>query len=120
EYFNSSHGARKGLADTALKTANSGYLTRRLVDVAQDVTIVQDDCGTSEGLTVKSVIEGGEVLEALAERALGRVAAVDVLDPLSGKVIAEAGELIDEALAERIDTAGVETMKIRSVLTCET
>jgi len=120
EYFNSSHGARKGLADTALKTANSGYLTRRLVDVAQDVTIVMDDCGTTDGLTVKSVIEGGEVLEALAERALGRVAAVDVLDPLSGKVIVEAGELIDEALAERIDTAGVESMKIRSVLTCET
>ena len=120
EYFNSSHGARKGLADTALKTANSGYLTRRLVDVAQDCTVNEVDCGTTEGLTVRAVIEGGEVMDTLAERTLGRCAAEGVLDPISGDVIVPAGGLIDETVIEEIDRAGIESVKIRSVLTCET
>ncbi|MDQ7251003.1 DNA-directed RNA polymerase subunit beta' [Dongia sedimenti] len=119
EYFNSTHGARKGLADTALKTANSGYLTRRLVDVAQDAIITIEDCGTAEGLTVKAVVEGGEVIAPLAERILGRTAAWDVKDPLSGKMVAKAGTLIDEALVDAIDRAGIDVVKIRSVLTCE-
>ena len=120
EYFNSSHGARKGLADTALKTANSGYLTRRLVDVAQDCTVLEEDCGTKDGLTVKAIVEGGEVLDPLSERILGRTAAEDVLDPLSGDVIVKAGELIEEVQVEAVDRAGVESVKIRSVLTCNT
>ena len=119
EYFNSSHGARKGLADTALKTANSGYLTRRLVDVAQDCTVIEEDCGTREGLTVRAVVDGGEVLETLAERVLGRCAATEILDPLSGEQLVAAGTLIDEAVVEIIDRAGIESVKIRSVLTCE-
>ena len=120
EYFNSSHGARKGLADTALKTANSGYLTRRLVDVAQDCTVLEEDCGTKEGLTVKAIVEGGEVLDPLSERILGRTAAENVLDPLSGDVIVKAGDLIEEVQVEAVDRAGVESVKIRSVLTCDT
>jgi DNA-directed RNA polymerase subunit beta' len=120
EYFNSSHGARKGLADTALKTANSGYLTRRLVDVAQDATIIEEDCGTTDGLTVKAVVDGAEVMETLADRILGRCAAENVTDPLTGKVVVRAGELIDEAIVESIDRAGIEAVKIRSVLTCKT
>jgi DNA-directed RNA polymerase subunit beta' len=120
EYFNSTHGARKGLADTALKTANSGYLTRRLVDVAQDAIIVEENCGTQNGLTVKAVVEGGEVIAPLAERILGRNAAVDIVDPLSGEVVVEAGGLIDEEMVELIDRAGIDTVLIRSVLTCET
>jgi DNA-directed RNA polymerase subunit beta' len=119
EYFNSTHGARKGLADTALKTANSGYLTRRLVDVAQDCIIVADDCGTTNGLTMAAVIEGGDVIVALSERILGRTAAEKVIDPLSGKVIVKAGDLIDEELVDTIETAGIESVKIRSVLTCD-
>ncbi len=119
EYFNSTHGARKGLADTALKTANSGYLTRRLVDVAQDAIVVEVDCGTKRGLPTKAVIEGGDVIETLADRLLGRVPATDVIDPLSGEVVVTAGTLIDEELVEKIDTAGVEEVIIRSVLTCE-
>jgi DNA-directed RNA polymerase subunit beta' len=119
EYFNSTHGARKGLADTALKTANSGYLTRRLVDVAQDAIITIEDCGTAEGLTVKAVVEGGEVIAPLAERILGRTAAADIKDPLSGKMVAKAGTLIDEALVDAIDRAGIDVVKIRSVLTCD-
>ncbi|MDE0382769.1 MAG: DNA-directed RNA polymerase subunit beta' [Defluviicoccus sp.] len=119
EYFNSSHGARKGLADTALKTANSGYLTRRLVDVAQDCTVIEEDCGTREGLTVRAVVDGGEVLETLAERVLGRCAATEILDPLSGEQLVDAATLIDEAVVETIDRAGIESVKIRSVLTCE-
>ncbi len=119
EYFNSTHGARKGLADTALKTANSGYLTRRLVDVAQDAIISEPDCGTTRGLSYTAVIEGGNVIDPLNERILGRVPAADVVDPLSGKVIVPAGELMDEDAVERIDKAGVEEVKIRSVLTCE-
>ena len=120
EYFNSSHGARKGLADTALKTANSGYLTRRLVDVAQDCTVIEDDCGTKKSLTVRPMIEGGDVLEPLSERVLGRTAAEDIIDPVSGDKLAKRGTLIDEALAEKIDEVGLESLLIRSALTCET
>jgi DNA-directed RNA polymerase subunit beta' len=120
EYFNSSHGARKGLADTALKTANSGYLTRRLVDVAQDCTIVEEDCGTTRGIKVAAVMEGGDVIEPLSDRVLGRVAIEDVIDPLDGKVLVKAGVIIDEEGTERIERAGVESIQMRSVLTCET
>ena len=120
EYFNSTHGARKGLADTALKTANSGYLTRRLVDVAQDAVINEIDCGTTEGLTARAAIEGGDVIVELGERILGRTAAEDVIDPLKGDVLVKAGSLIDERLAEEIEKAGVDTVMIRSVLTCKT
>ena len=120
EYFNSTHGARKGLADTALKTANSGYLTRRLVDVAQDAIIVEHDCGTTRGLTMRSIVEGGEIISPLSERILGRAAAVDTLDPLSGEVVVKAGELIVEATVDRVEKAAVDQMLIRSVLTCET
>jgi DNA-directed RNA polymerase subunit beta' len=120
EYFNSTHGARKGLADTALKTANSGYLTRRLVDVAQDCIITEEDCGTKDGLTVKAVIEGGEVIVDLAERILGRSSSVDVKDPLSGDLIVAAAQIIDEEMVDKIDRAGVDSVLIRSVLTCET
>ncbi|MDB5366670.1 MAG: rpoC [Rhodospirillales bacterium] len=119
EYFNSTHGARKGLADTALKTANSGYLTRRLVDVAQDAIITKDDCGTVRGITTKSVIDGGELVVSLAERILGRTTAVDVLDPLSGKVLVPARTILDEETSELIEKAGIDAVLIRSVLTCE-
>jgi len=119
EYFNSTHGARKGLADTALKTANSGYLTRRLVDVAQDAIISQDDCGTTNGLTVSAVVEGGEVIASLAERILGRCAARDIVHPGTGEVIVAAGAMIEETEVELIDAAGIETVAIRSVLTCD-
>jgi DNA-directed RNA polymerase subunit beta' len=119
EYFNSTHGARKGLADTALKTANSGYLTRRLVDVAQDCIIVDADCGTERGLTVRAVMDGGEVVASLAERILGRAVAEDVVDPVSNAVIMARGALINEEDADRIERAGVEAVKIRSVLTCD-
>jgi DNA-directed RNA polymerase subunit beta' len=120
EYFNSTHGARKGLADTALKTANSGYLTRRLVDVAQDAIITEEDCGTSDGLTVKAVVEGGEVIAPLSERILGRTAAVDLIDPLNGNMLAAAGELLEESHVEEIERSGIDTVAIRSVLTCQT
>jgi len=119
EYFNSTHGARKGLADTALKTANSGYLTRRLVDVAQDCIIVEEDCGTDRGLTVNAVMDGGEVVSSLAERTLGRTTAEDVLDPAGGAVLIKANTLIEESQADLIENAGVESVKIRSVLTCD-
>ena len=119
EYFNSTHGARKGLADTALKTANSGYLTRRLVDVAQDCIIVEEDCGTDRGLTVRAVMDGGEVVSALSERILGRTAAEDVLDPVSNAVIVPGNTLIEEDAADQIERSGVEAVKIRSVLTCD-
>ena len=119
EYFNSTHGARKGLADTALKTANSGYLTRRLVDVAQDCIIVEHDCGTTDGLTVKEVLDGGEVIVSLADRILGRCAAIDVRNPLSGDLLAKAGDLIDESSVRNIERAGIESVLIRSVLTCQ-
>ncbi len=120
EYFNSTHGARKGLADTALKTANSGYLTRRLVDVAQDVIITGEDCGTEDGLDVRAVVEGGVMIEPLEDRILGRCAAGDVVHPIDGTMIVGAGELIDEEAAAAIDAAKIERVKIRSVLTCET
>jgi DNA-directed RNA polymerase subunit beta' len=119
DYFNSTHGARKGLADTALKTANSGYLTRRLVDVAQDCIIFEIDCGTERGLSVSAVRDGGEVVASLAERILGRTTAADVVELLTGEMILPANELIEEAQAEAIEKAGVETVKIRSVLTCD-
>ncbi len=119
EYFNSTHGARKGLADTALKTANSGYLTRRLVDVAQDCIIVQQDCGTDRGLTVGAVMDGADVVSSLSERILGRTAQEDVADPATGELIVARNSLIDEVAAERIEKAGVEAVKIRSVLTCD-
>ncbi|MEQ1501258.1 MAG: hypothetical protein ABMB14_03465 [Myxococcota bacterium] len=119
QYFISTHGARKGLADTALKTANSGYLTRRLVDVVQDMIITALDCGTHEGLEVTSLIEGGEVIEHLGERVLGRVAAEDILDPYSDEVLAARNDLLDERGVERIVQAGVERVRIRSVITCE-
>jgi len=119
EYFNSTHGARKGLADTALKTANSGYLTRRLVDVAQDCIIVDEDCGTERGLSVRAVMDGGEVVSSLYERILGRTTSEDVLDPTSGAVLVPRNRLIEEEDAEKIEQAGVEVVRIRSVLTCE-
>ncbi|MFN3826576.1 MAG: DNA-directed RNA polymerase subunit beta' [Micavibrio sp.] len=119
EYFNSTHGARKGLADTALKTANSGYLTRRLVDVAQDAIITEEDCGTQAGVTMKAVMSGADLVVSLSERILGRTAAQDIKDPLSGEVIVPAGDLIDEVTAERVDTAGVDSVLVRSALTCE-
>jgi len=119
EFFNSTHGARKGLADTALKTANSGYLTRRLVDVAQDCIVVEEDCGTERGLTARAVMDGGEVVASLSERILGRTAAEDVLDPSTGSVLVERNRMIEEEDADRIEKAGVEAVKIRSVLTCD-
>jgi DNA-directed RNA polymerase subunit beta' len=119
EYFNSTHGARKGLADTALKTANSGYLTRRLVDVAQDAIITEPDCGTEGGLTVRAVVDGGEVIAPLSELVLGRTVAQDVLDPTSGRLIVKAGHLVDERTMDEIDQAGVDSVMIRSVLTCK-
>ena len=119
EYFNSTHGARKGLADTALKTANSGYLTRRLVDVAQDCIITEEDCGTTRGITLRAVVEGGDVLVSLGMRILGRSAAEDVKDPVSGEVIVPADAYLDETLVEVIENAGVQAVKVRSVLVCE-
>lgn len=120
EYFNSTHGARKGLADTALKTANSGYLTRRLVDVAQDCIITADDCGTENGLTMQAIVDSGQVVASLGSRILGRTTVEDISDPSSGEVIVEAGTLIDEPHMEAVEAAGVQAVKIRSVLTCET
>ncbi len=119
EYFNSTHGARKGLADTALKTANSGYLTRRLVDVAQDCGIAEEDCGTTQGLTVKAVVEGGDIIAPLSERILGRYAVEDIVDPATGETLVEVSEMIEEEQVERIDAAGLDGIKIRSALTCE-
>ena len=119
EYFNSTHGARKGLADTALKTANSGYLTRRLVDVAQDVVITETNCGTERGIIVRAVVDGGNVIASIGERILGRTAQEDILNPETGEVIVKKGKLIDENDVEKVEKAGVEQVKIRSVLTCE-
>ncbi len=120
QYFISTHGARKGLADTALKTANSGYLTRRLVDVTQDLVVVEDDCGTANGFTMKALIEGGEVVEPLGERILGRVVAEDLIDPENGALLATAGTLFDENLVNRVENSGVDEVKVRTPLTCET
>ena len=119
EYFNSTHGARKGLSDTALKTANSGYLTRRLVDVAQDCIVRMNDCGTEQSITAETAVNDGEVVSSLAERVLGRVAAEDILRPGSEDVLVVKGELIDEIMADKIDEAGLQTARIRSPLTCE-
>jgi len=118
EYFISAHGARKGLADTALKTANSGYLTRRLVDVAQDCIVVEDDCGTHNGLIIESVVDDGRVIVSLAENALGRVP-IDPIFASDGSIIVNSGQMIDESLADEIDRAGIKSLKVRSVLTCD-
>jgi DNA-directed RNA polymerase subunit beta' len=120
EYFNSTHGARKGLADTALKTANSGYLTRRLVDVAQDCIITEEDCGTSEGIQMAAVIDGSEIVVSLGTRILGRTAALDIIEPGTGEIVAPAGAFLDEELTAVVEASGVQTVKVRSVLTCET
>ncbi|MCP4678092.1 MAG: DNA-directed RNA polymerase subunit beta', partial [Deltaproteobacteria bacterium] len=120
QYFISTHGARKGLADTALKTANSGYLTRRLVDVGQDATISEFDCGTLDGIEVTPLEEGGEVIETLGERVLGRTALDDIYDPFTGEMLVEANDLIDEGKVRAIENAGVNQVTIRSVLTCQT
>ena len=120
EYFISTHGARKGLADTALRTADSGYLTRRLVDVAQDVIVREDDCGTTEYIEVGDVRDGAEIVEKLEDRIIGRLAAETITDPATGEVIVEAGREIDEDVAEKIREAGIEKVKIRSVLVCHT
>ncbi len=119
EYFNSTHGARKGLADTALKTANSGYLTRRLVDVAQDVVITEANCGTERGIIVRPVVDGGNVIVSIGERILGRTIGEDIVHPETGEVLIKKGKLIDENDVEVVEKAGVEQVKIRSVLTCE-
>ncbi|MEZ5958240.1 MAG: hypothetical protein R3C27_13635 [Hyphomonadaceae bacterium] len=120
EYFNSTHGARKGLADTALKTANSGYLTRRLVDVAQDCIITEEDCGTQDGIQMTPVIDGADIVVSLATRILGRTAALPVNDPGTGKQLVPAGAFLDEDTVLMIEKAGVQAVKVRSVLTCET
>jgi DNA-directed RNA polymerase subunit beta' len=120
EYFISTHGARKGLADTALKTADAGYLTRRLVDVAQDMIISEEDCGTLRGLVVQALKDNDEIVEPLSERVVGRIAVHDVIDPISDEVIIESGEEITDIVAKAIDDSAVEEIEIRSVLTCET
>ena len=120
QYFISTHGARKGLADTALKTANSGYLTRRLVDVTQDLVVTEDDCGTTHGSLMRAIVEGGEVIESLRERVLGRVAAEEVLHPETREVLAPAGTLLGEDMLDELEAAGVDEVKVRTALTCET
>ena len=120
QYFISTHGARKGLADTALKTANSGYLTRRLVDVTQDLVITEQDCGTHNGTLMRAVVEGGEVIESLRDRILGRTAADEVLHPETRAVLAKPGDLLDEDVIEDLEAAGVDEVKVRTALTCET
>lgn len=119
EYFNSTHGARKGLADTALKTANSGYLTRRLVDVSQDCVIVEEDCGTQNALEMRAIVQGGSVIASLGERILGRTVAEDIVNAATGEVIVPAGTLLDEAMVKAIEAAEVQSAKIRSPLICE-
>ncbi len=119
QYFTSTHGARKGLADTALKTANSGYLTRRLVDVSQDTIISEEDCGTIDGVEVIALTEGGEIIQALGERILGRTALNDISDPFTGEVLVRMNEVIDEDGVKRIEEAGIEKVQIRSALTCQ-
>jgi len=120
EYFISTHGARKGLADTALKTANSGYLTRRLVDVTQDLVVTEEDCGTSQGVAMKALIEGGEVVESLRERILGRVSTTELINPESGQVMYPANTLLDEDAVEAIEAVGLDEIRVRTPLTCET
>ncbi|SVC97003.1 uncharacterized protein METZ01_LOCUS349857, partial [marine metagenome] len=118
EYFNSTHGARKGLADTALKTASSGYLTRRLCDVAQDLTITKKECEKPGFINLSEVLEGGNIMVSLSERSLGRVIAKDLKNPLTGEIIIKKDEMIDEAACEKIDSAGVKTINVYSVMTC--
>ncbi len=120
QYFISTHGARKGLADTALKTANSGYLTRRLVDVTQDLVVTQDDCGTQNGIAMRALVEGGEVIESLRDRVLGRVTAIEVVDPESQEVLIQPGAMLDEDAMDRLEQAGVDEVKVRTPLTCDT
>ena len=120
EYFISTHGARKGLADTALKTANSGYLTRRLVDVTQDLVVTQQDCGTFGGYLMRAIVEGGEVIESLRDRILGRTTAEDVVHPENRSILAHAGDMLDEDLIDELELAGVDEVKVRTALTCET
>lgn len=120
QYFISTHGARKGLADTALKTANSGYLTRRLVDVTQDLVVTEDDCETTEGSLMRAIVEGGEVIESLRDRILGRVAAEDVLHPETRAVLVKAGEMLDEDVMDELEGAGVDEVKVRTALNCAT
>ncbi|MFM8499111.1 MAG: DNA-directed RNA polymerase subunit beta' [Chakrabartia sp.] len=120
EYFNSTHGARKGLADTALKTANSGYLTRRLVDVSQDCTVIEEDCGTERALEMKAIVQGGSVIASLAERILGRTVAEDIVDPKTKETIIASGRLLDEPMVARIEEIGIQAVRIRSPLICET
>jgi DNA-directed RNA polymerase subunit beta' len=120
QYFISTHGARKGLADTALKTANSGYLTRRLVDVTQDLVVTEVDCGTTQGAAMKALIEGGEVVESLRERILGRVCTTDIINPENGQVMSPANTLLDEDAVEAIESVGLDEIKVRTPLTCET
>jgi len=120
QYFISTHGARKGLADTALKTANSGYLTRRLVDVTQDLVVIEDDCGTENGTAMKAIVEGGEVIEPLRERILGRVVSADVVNPETAETVYEAGVLLDETAVERIEALGIDEVRVRTPLNCET
>ncbi|MBW7449497.1 DNA-directed RNA polymerase subunit beta', partial [Staphylococcus aureus] len=119
EYFNSTHGARKGLADTALKTANSGYLTRRLVDVSQDCVIIEEDCGTTRALEMKAIVQGGSTIASLGERILGRTTAEDIVDTKSGEVIVASGVLLDEPMVAKIEAANTQAVKIRSPLVCE-
>src|SRR5438046_2506645 len=120
QYFISTHGARKGLADTALKTANSGYLTRRLVDVTQDLVVTEDDCATQNGVSMKALVEGGEVVEALRERILGRTLAIDLIHPETQDVLYPAGSLLDEESVETIDNVGIDEVKVRTALSCDT
>ncbi|SDX57323.1 DNA-directed RNA polymerase subunit beta' [Nitrosomonas oligotropha] len=120
QYFISTHGARKGLADTALKTANSGYLTRRLVDVTQDLVVTEEDCGTGNGVVVKALVEGGEIIEALRERILGRVVANDLINPENQEVVFASGALLDEDAVDLIESLGIDEVKVRTPLTCET
>ncbi len=120
EYFNSTHGARKGLADTALKTANSGYLTRRLVDVAQDCIVTEDDCGTDNGFVMRAVIEGGDIIEPLSERILGRTTASEIINAKDNSIILDKGVIISEDDIEKIEGAGIDQVKVRSALTCDT
>ncbi|MCP5358904.1 MAG: DNA-directed RNA polymerase subunit beta' [Pseudomonadales bacterium] len=120
QYFTSTHGARKGLADTALKTANSGYLTRRLVDISQDLVITEHDCGTIDGLVMRPVIEGGDIIAPLGDRVLGRVLTQDVVNEETGEVVVPAGDMVDERLVEKLDSLGVDEVHVRSPITCET
>jgi len=120
EFFTSTHGARKGLADTALKTANSGYLTRKLVDVAQDCVVIEEDCGTSRGVVMQMIVESGEVIVPLADLILGRVSIAAIYHPITGKLIIDKNKLIDESIVDEIEEVGVDSVKVRSILTCET